>query len=1117
MTSNVVPFDQEARDVIASNYGETLFVEAGAGCGKTEALVRRVTKLLLSSDEVSVDNLAVITFTNKAATELRHRIRSRLEDLSINCSEPEELKRIRLSLEKLDGAAISTLRGFARRLLTDNAIEAGLPPSFEVLDEISSQVNFLARFERFLDSLLLDSSWSRTLLIGDALGIDPARHLLPLATKLHEIWDLLAPGITLELESIQFDELIADGLSLAIKADTFVGVSDSDSDSMTEALGIVRSFVDELKSGFDDIQQVSALANVKLPSGKRRGRKENWADIQNIRSEYEQYREQIASFRNQLVDVVLRRLTTCVTNFVLDGVREQRNQGCLDYHDLLVSAREVLSDPRRGPLIREKLHNQYKHLLIDEFQDTDPLQIEIATLIASPIDTQTSSTWQATPTLPGRLFFVGDPKQSIYRFRRANISLYLEAQDKYADGKVQLSTNFRSTPEIINWINTVFGKLISPRLNSQPPYSELVPIRESAPLGNAVTVLGAEPHPKSDKVDVRSAEAHDVTQTVIQAIREGWSVNDNDIWRKAKFSDIAVLVPTRSAMNNIQQDFEKAGVSYRLTSSNIVWRSQEIRDLIMCLRAINDPSDSLATVSALRSSIYGCGDDDLYLFKINNPKAWDWVSVTAKEHATRTKDGNPVAVGLAHLAELHANRTTMTPSELMGQIIQDRQIEEQCATRRDPRESLRRIRYALDQARAWSDSDNGLLQKFLSWVDQQTMENARSVETILSEDDDDSVQLMTIHAAKGLEFPIAIIAGLPLKARQENGVRVGYPPSADKPEVGISKDLQTSGFETWAEAEQLFGHDESIRNLYVACTRACDHLVISVHRKESPSASDARTARHLLAEASQGVEQTEVDQSSQANQVNEEKTKGTVLRPALTEWQNRYNQAIARSHQNRFISATYISQAVNSVNSDAPLDPGLIKDASESELPIQGRGRYGTALGRAVHAVLQTIDLRTGKGLTNLAAIHAQAEGISELSGNVESLVKSAIQSPELQQAIQNRHWRELHVACPLGDQIIEGYVDLVYETAEGLMVVDYKTDQIQQDEINAKVNHYRLQGATYAVALEKATRLPVIQVSFAFLSTNSDAIFVPLPDLPGAIAEVHEVIEREAVADSHP
>ena len=186
MSRNVLPPDHEAREVIASNYGETLFVEAGAGCGKTEALVGRVTKLLLSSDEVSIDDLAVITFTHKAASELRHRIRSRLENLSINCSEPEELQRIKVSLEKLDSAAISTLHGFARRLLTEHSVEAGLPPSFEVLDEISSQVDFLARFEKFLDSLLLDSSWSRTLLIGDALGINPARHLLPIATKLHD-------------------------------------------------------------------------------------------------------------------------------------------------------------------------------------------------------------------------------------------------------------------------------------------------------------------------------------------------------------------------------------------------------------------------------------------------------------------------------------------------------------------------------------------------------------------------------------------------------------------------------------------------------------------------------------------------------------------------------------------------------------------------------------------------------------------------------------------------------------------------------------------------------------------------------------------------------------------
>ena len=139
MHNDVMPPDQQARDAITSDHSKTLFVEAGAGCGKTEALVSRVINLVTSAD-VSIDDVAVITFTNKAAAELRYRIRARLEELLTACSEPSRREKLELSLAKLDGAAISTLHGFARRLLTEHSIEARLPPSFEGLDEIYSQV-----------------------------------------------------------------------------------------------------------------------------------------------------------------------------------------------------------------------------------------------------------------------------------------------------------------------------------------------------------------------------------------------------------------------------------------------------------------------------------------------------------------------------------------------------------------------------------------------------------------------------------------------------------------------------------------------------------------------------------------------------------------------------------------------------------------------------------------------------------------------------------------------------------------------------------------------------------------------------------------------------------------
>ena len=221
------------------------------------------------------------------------------------------------------------------------------------------------------------------------------------------------------------------------------------------------------------------------------------------------------------------------------------------------------------------------------------------------------------------------------------------------------------------------------------------------------------------------------------------------------------------------------------------------------------------------------------------------------------------------------------------------------------------------------------------------------------------------------------------------------------------------------------------------------------------------------------------------------------------------------------MSATHIAQSADRPatvsKSDEIHEPGLLKDGDESELPIQGRGRYGTAIGRAVHAVLQTVDLETGTGLGPLARIHAEAEGVAELSDEVTSLALSALASEEIQRAVSSRYWRELYVACPIGDQVIEGYVDLVYETDEGLVVVDYKTDQIDPSELGRKVERYRLQGATYATALEATTRQRVARVVFVFLSPTSPALLASLPNLEEAIAEVRTVIEHEGAVGSHP
>jgi ATP-dependent exoDNAse (exonuclease V) beta subunit len=161
-----------------------------------------------------------------------------------------------------------------------------------------------------------------------------------------------------------------------------------------------------------------------------------------------------------------------------------------------VLARNTLRDPLHGANVRSVLHSKYQRLLLDEFQDTDPIQIELAVLIASSPTSDSSRSWQSLSVEPGRLFFVGDPKQSIYRFRRADISLFLEARNKFTTEATELSTNFRSVTPIIEWVNSVFNNLIQYEAGSQPEYKGLVPFRDPAPSGPGVGLIGQSAHHK---------------------------------------------------------------------------------------------------------------------------------------------------------------------------------------------------------------------------------------------------------------------------------------------------------------------------------------------------------------------------------------------------------------------------------------------------------------------------------------------------------------------------------------------------------------------------------------------------------------------------------------------
>lgn len=1123
-----VPLDQPSRDKVARALDETLFVEAGAGSGKTSALVERVAQLVMSGTEMR--HIAAITFTEKAALELRDRVRRKLEETASDHEDPEVKQRCSQALDQVDAAAISTLHAFAQRILSEHPVEARLPPSIEVLDEISSQVAFDERWRDFLDQLLDDDEHADLLLLADTLGVKLDVHLRDLAIAFRDNWDLVAeavpevpapgrPRIEHVVETIDQVESMVDE---CLSAD----------DKLLAWIPKLIEWGARLRSCQDWLETVEVLRSP--PRGALNGVAKNWrCDITTVKDLIKLAKAGAEVELERLKDQTIRRLAHLVAGFTLDHVEERRANGRLEFHDLLVLARQTLRDPQHGFTTREALRNRYRRLLLDEFQDTDPIQIELAVLIASSDPDAGAKPWSEVATDAGRLFFVGDPKQSIYRFRRADVSLFLKARSSFSSEPVALNTNFRTVSPIISWVNTVFGELIRAEADQQPEYQPLNPWR-SPPEGsrNPVTILGSVEHGELSAEELRRAEAEDVAAVITEALTEGWLVDDDTPrgaaprWRPCRPSDIAILLPARTSLPALERALESAGVDYRAESSSLVWSTAEIRELMAILRAVDDPTDELSLATALRSAAYGCGDDDLFKYR-QSGGSWNHQN----DPPSQLPPDDPVVEAMAHLGQLHRSRTWTTPSALIERIIRERRMLELGVVRSRPRDVWRRLRFVLDQARAYVDSEGGGLRQFIAWATLQSSEGSRVAETLLPETDADAVRILTIHGSKGLEFPITVLSGLTTAgAARRGGVQVAFP-NGSEAVIKMAKDLATADYDDFKPLDEQMDHLERLRLLYVAATRARDHLVVSLHRssKQRPK-SGADKAPNLMSGAQLFERATRLagaDQHAFAgpvaapyrSQTRDGVDVGEVPLDRKT-WEQTRTNALARSARSSTLAATTIAKrheaqrkSVVQTTDQGAADPGMQKEPRDLDLPPWNKGRYGTAIGRAVHAVLQTVDLTGSSGVEQAAAAQAAAEAVIGHEDLICDLVRSALDSPVVREAIELPHWRETYVAAPIDDTTsIEGYIDLLYRRGDGLVVVDYKTDAVDSEELPRRMGKYELQGASYALALEKATGEQVADVVFLFLSPEGSRI-VSVGDLDAAKSAVVDAASSSTAA----
>jgi ATP-dependent helicase/nuclease subunit A len=1110
------PADAAARQQIAQRLDQTLFVEAGAGSGKTTCLVNRVVATVLeASSAVPLRHVAAVTFTEKAAAQLRDRLRAAFERRAAAAPPGSwEATAAAQALDDLDTAAIGTLHSFAQRILAEHPIEAGLPPLVEIRDEVSSGVAFDDRWAALRAELLDDPDLADVLPLALAAGVR-LDDLRSMAAAFTDNWDLLADRILATppgpLPTIDADTIVADARRLAAQAEHCI----DGTDKFLPRLHGLSAWAAMLADAGDDAARLAVLADAGKLSWSY-GQRRNWTcDLAQLKQQCTELATAAAAIRDRVLDVALRRLADRLARATLHDAQVRRAEGRLEFHDLLVLARDLLRHPIHGPAVRAVLQQRYQRLLLDEFQDTDPIQIDLAVRITGGVGAEHTD-WADIDVPPGSLFVVGDPKQSIYRFRRADIATYLAAQ-QHIGAQVVLDTNFRTGAPVLDWINHVFAQLITAVPDSQPAYRPLRAHRPAAPAGPPVLALGVDVHADNPSADeIRTREAADVAATVRAALTQRWQVHDDTTggWRDVELRDIAVLVPARTSVARLEAAFDAANIGYHSEASSLVYRTREVRDLLAAARAADDPSDPLALVTALRSPLFGCGDDDL----------WTWYQAGGRWNLLAPPPdavpaGHPVAQAVAYLRRLHDDRTWLAPSEILTRLVDERRMFEVAVDGRRSRDVWRRLRFVIDQARAWSDAEHAGLRGYLSWATRQGSDSARVAEAVLPETDADTLRIMTVHAAKGLEFPVVIATGMSSRpGGARSGIDVLWPRDGGC-QFKLRKDLQTKDFDVAKPIDEQMGHHERLRLLYVACTRARDHLVVSLHRKARPPGQPTedrnRTNAELLAHANAGAPCVEAFTAAPPSENAEPPRPAAVSPPPpLPQWEATMATIRARAARPAAVSASHLEgtltagppRAAATDRLGEPIDPGLAKDARDLELPPWNKGRYGTAIGRAVHGVLQTVDLSTGDGLDHAVAAQVIAEGVADHADLVTQLARSALTSDVVRHAATREHWRETYAGTIVGDRVLDGVIDLLYRDHDGLVIVDYKTDAAPTAALGNRVDYYRPQMAAYALAVTAATGETVARCVLLFL-TPTGAHERHIDDLTTATAQIRETV----------
>ncbi len=1160
--------DASAARRIVCDLDANLIVEAGAGTGKTYALVSRVVALVKAG--VRMENIVAITFTEMAAAELSERIRARMDDLlddayRAGSDDPlvrdgmerivwsdEELCRLSDSIAELDRASIQTIHSFAAQLLRQRPMQVGLPYGWAQWDELDAAQDFAERWDGWLE-------WA----LGNGPDADPElqgvlRHLLAAGIGLGH-WHDLAAALRRAYHSIPDENRLPSVDLPAICRDTLEALQSlanecgDESDVLFQQLGDAIVTVEAVADAADDpVAAAEALADgSKVDYSGNVGTRRNWSvPATAVRA---QFRETGTTFQQSVRSAVLYPLLLYLhRHFAVGYAAARKADGAATFDDLLVWARDLLRDNDDA---RRYFQSRYTHILIDEFQDTDPLQAEIGFYLAATGDAPVGrQPWHTLPLAPGRLFIVGDAKQSIYRFRGADLGVVQQVKRGGQLSELTLSENRRSQQPILEWVNAVFGPVMGEDASGlQAEYVPLLPNAgvQQTGLDAGVRVFGEPSNDRAD--DVRRREAAQIARLIAAHTADGsdrLDVYDKDggCARPARLGDVCILIRSRTGLGILERALEDADIPYRIEGGSLLFDTQEVQDLLNCLRAIDNPADAVAVVAALRSPAFACSDVDLLNWR-ETGATWNYLDMA---------DGvasSPVSDGMARLHEYHRRRHEAPVSRLISEFVRERRLEELDLVEYRPREMWRRRQFLVEQARILETDGptagapaSWNLRQFILWAELQRDDASRINELPAPESDDDAVRIMTMHSAKGLEFPIVILRDLDYAPRTD-APAVLVDPDTGMAEVSIgaaSARIRTPDYAARSDAENAHSVAEEVRLAYVAATRARDHLLVSRHCRLS-SSGFPNAVIQTITEESDTLPHREIEFIPDGPGRLPTTVPSDNLIPLAYDadtWQKGRAVSIDNRSLPQAVTATWLArQAGGAADATAVLEEAepIIEDKDaepDEEQPWRG-GRGSTAFGSALHAVLQfavneilpqlpaTDDLslaqlheQLDRAIDRLAVWQASEGGVHGSAGDIARLAKRAVRHECVMAALKApKLWPEIPVAAQLdtrnGPVVIEGIIDLLYlDHDDRLVIVDYKSDDVRDDAaVQGKMEHYQWQGASYAAAVERAAGKKVKDVQFLFVRRDQARSIPNLPELLERLPQVIAALQNRKIS----